>query len=240
MSASGLPIRDLAALAGVSPRAIRHYHAVGLLPEPSRDGSGYRRYGPVDVVAAVRVTRLRALGMPIPQIIEAHTATDDRDLPTALLTLAADLDQEIARLTELRDRLHTLAGSDVADPVVVLAEALDVAALPSVERDAADLVDALHPAGMQGALAQAAPLLGDQAARTRLGGLIARFRVLAESGQDPEVLAGEFADALPRPEGAADPVDPDVMESMLGDRLDPAQLRCLRAFRRIVDARDGQ
>ena len=39
-----LTIGQLAAYAGVTVRAVRHYHAKGLLPEPQRDHSGYRRY----------------------------------------------------------------------------------------------------------------------------------------------------------------------------------------------------
>ena len=39
-----LTIGQLATYAGVTVRAVRHYHAKGLLPEPARDGSGYRRY----------------------------------------------------------------------------------------------------------------------------------------------------------------------------------------------------
>ncbi len=40
-----LTIGQLAAYAGVTVRAVRHYHQVGLLPEPERDASGYRRGG---------------------------------------------------------------------------------------------------------------------------------------------------------------------------------------------------
>ncbi|WP_344167895.1 MerR family transcriptional regulator [Kribbella lupini] len=37
-----LTISRLAAYAGVTVRAVRHYHQIGLLPEPERDHSGYR------------------------------------------------------------------------------------------------------------------------------------------------------------------------------------------------------
>ena len=40
-----LTIGQLAAYAGVTVRTVRHYHQIGLLPEPERDASGYRRYG---------------------------------------------------------------------------------------------------------------------------------------------------------------------------------------------------
>jgi hypothetical protein len=38
-----LTIGQLAAYTGVTVRAIRHYHQRGLLAEPGRDASGYRR-----------------------------------------------------------------------------------------------------------------------------------------------------------------------------------------------------
>ena len=45
-----LTISQLASYAGVTVRAVRHYHAKGLLPEPERDHSGYRRYDAAAVV----------------------------------------------------------------------------------------------------------------------------------------------------------------------------------------------
>ena len=47
-----LTISQLASYAGVTVRAVRHYHAKGLLPEPERDHSGYRRYDAAAVVRA--------------------------------------------------------------------------------------------------------------------------------------------------------------------------------------------
>jgi DNA-binding transcriptional MerR regulator len=37
-------IGELAGLVGISTRAIRHYHRVGLLAEPARKANGYREY----------------------------------------------------------------------------------------------------------------------------------------------------------------------------------------------------
>ena len=57
-----LTIGRLASYAGVTIRAVRHYHQVGLLLEPERDSSGYRTYD----AAAVLQTRVRdELGTPI-------------------------------------------------------------------------------------------------------------------------------------------------------------------------------
>jgi DNA-binding transcriptional MerR regulator len=40
-----LTIGQLAAYAHVTIKAVRHFHQRGLLQEPPRDASGYRRYG---------------------------------------------------------------------------------------------------------------------------------------------------------------------------------------------------
>ena len=45
-----LTISQLAAYVGVTVRTVRHYSQLGLLPEPERDQSGYRRYGAEDVI----------------------------------------------------------------------------------------------------------------------------------------------------------------------------------------------
>ena len=39
-----ITIGQLADYAGVTIKAVRHYHQRGLLDEPPRDSSGYRRY----------------------------------------------------------------------------------------------------------------------------------------------------------------------------------------------------
>jgi hypothetical protein len=59
-----LTIGQLAAYAGVTVRAVRHYHQIGLLPEPERDASGYRRYGAKAVVSLIRIRTLANAGVP--------------------------------------------------------------------------------------------------------------------------------------------------------------------------------
>ncbi|MEO7944436.1 MAG: MerR family transcriptional regulator, partial [Marmoricola sp.] len=53
-----LTISQLAAYAGVTVRAVRHYHQVGLMPEPARDSSGYRTYDAADVIRLIRIRTL--------------------------------------------------------------------------------------------------------------------------------------------------------------------------------------
>ena len=60
-----LTISQLAAYAGVTVKAVRHYHAKGLLPEPERDHSGYRRYDAQAVVELIRIRTLADAGVPL-------------------------------------------------------------------------------------------------------------------------------------------------------------------------------
>jgi DNA-binding transcriptional MerR regulator len=243
-----LSIGEVARLAGVTPRTLRHYHATCLLAEPSRDSSGYRRYGAADLIALVRVVRLRALGMPIPQIVSCiQEGADETSLPMQLRALAEELDHEIVRLTATRDRLRELAATQTLDrPAETLVQALrahgllgDHDTLPEAEHPAAALLDALHPQGMPAVLDQAGGLLADPAARSALAPLLQRFQGLTDASPDAVIgsLAGEVAAVLPRPEHASRPVDLAVMPKLLGDRLNAGQLRFMRQLRGLLDPR---
>jgi DNA-binding transcriptional MerR regulator len=61
----GLTIGRLAALTGVSAKAIRYYEEIGLLPQPPRGANRYRRYGPADVNRVRLLKRIRLLGAPL-------------------------------------------------------------------------------------------------------------------------------------------------------------------------------
>ena len=84
--------RELADLAATTPRALRHYHRIGLLPEVPRDPNGYRRYHARDLVM---VLRIRQLGMPLRDV--AHVLDQDRRSHDELL---AELDRDLAKQQE--------------------------------------------------------------------------------------------------------------------------------------------
>jgi len=69
-------IGELAGLVGISTRAIRHYHHVGLLPEPARKANGYREYSLRDAVELAAALRKRIRGSPRPS-----TRTSPRPRP---------------------------------------------------------------------------------------------------------------------------------------------------------------
>jgi DNA-binding transcriptional MerR regulator len=59
---------QLAAYTGVTVRAVRHYHQRGLLAEPARDASGYRRYDGRAAVELIRIKTLAEAGMALARI----------------------------------------------------------------------------------------------------------------------------------------------------------------------------
>jgi DNA-binding transcriptional MerR regulator len=106
-----LTIGQLAAYAGVTVRAVRHYHQVGLLPEPDRDTSGYRRYGATAVVSLIKIRTLASAGVPLSRIgrmLEADAST----FAEAVGRIDSHLCDEIERLETSRKQIAQLAAGD--------------------------------------------------------------------------------------------------------------------------------
>lgn len=119
-----LTIGQLATHCGVTVRAIRHYHRVGLLQEPMRDESGYRRYGAQAVVDLVRIKVLADAGVPLAQVSHLLNA-DPLEFGPAVAEIDQALQQQIERLEHRRQQLAgLLAGDQLVLPPEV-AELLD-------------------------------------------------------------------------------------------------------------------
>ena len=106
-----LTIGRLAAYAGVTVRAVRHYHQIGLLPEPERDASGYRRYGPTAVVSLIKIRTLANAGVPLSQIGQMLQA-DASAFAEAVQRIDDRLRAEIERLETSRKQIARLAAGD--------------------------------------------------------------------------------------------------------------------------------
>jgi DNA-binding transcriptional MerR regulator len=116
-----LTISQLAAYAGVTVRAVRHYHQIGLLPEPERDASGYRRYGARAVVSLIKIRTLADAGVPLAEI-EALLQADPASFASAIQRIQTHLSGEIARLEAGRRQIAKLeAGDNAALPPEVTA-----------------------------------------------------------------------------------------------------------------------
>jgi DNA-binding transcriptional MerR regulator len=106
-----LTIGQLAAYAGVTTRAVRHYHQIGLLPEPERDASGYRRYGAMAVVSLIKIRTLANAGVPLSQIAELLQA-DSAAFAEAVKRIDDQLRDEVQRLETGRKQIAQLAAGD--------------------------------------------------------------------------------------------------------------------------------
>lgn len=110
-TSGGVTIGQAAAFAGVTVKTVRHYHQHGLLDEPRRDSSGYRRYGSADLLRLVQVRTLAAAGVPLAEAGPLLDADTDQ-FAAALTDVERRLTERIAALTARRDTLRQLADGD--------------------------------------------------------------------------------------------------------------------------------
>jgi DNA-binding transcriptional MerR regulator len=106
-----ITIGQLADYAGVTIKAIRHYHERGLLAEPDRDSSGYRRYTANDAIDLVKIRTLATAGAPLARIKDLLDAEPDA-LAAAIAEIDHNLQDRIAQLRRTRDQLAQLRAGD--------------------------------------------------------------------------------------------------------------------------------
>lgn len=111
---AAMRIGELAARAGVTAKAIRHYERVGVLPPPRRTDAGYRDYGEGALARLAFVRAAKAVGLTLGEIREVIAFRERGEAPCAhVLALierrAAELSQRIAALERLRQELRELA-----------------------------------------------------------------------------------------------------------------------------------
>ncbi|MFC7304152.1 MerR family transcriptional regulator [Streptomyces monticola] len=171
-----ITIGQLARYVGVSTKTIRVYHDKGLLPEPDRDASGYRRYDAADAIDLIKIRTLAEAGVPLARIRDLRSAPEE-DFRQALREIDDELTERVRGLQATQARLRRLAAGDLTPlPAEVLAHLEDLAGWGftsrwvELQRDLWILVFATHP--------------------DRAGAL---FRDQAESLTDP-ALRGLFLD----------------------------------------------
>jgi DNA-binding transcriptional MerR regulator len=106
-----LTISQLAAHAGVTVRAVRHYHQIGLLAEPERDHSGYRIYKAAAVVRLIRIHTLADAGVPLARVQELLDAGPE-EFADGVQEIDKNLRAKIRRLQGTRKRLARLAAGE--------------------------------------------------------------------------------------------------------------------------------
>lgn len=245
-----MSIGELAAAAGTTARTVRHYHAVGLLPEPARRPNGYREYDTLALMRLVRVRRLVGLGLSLPEVASALGPNGGQDLREVLGEVAADLASQQRRLAEAQHRIESVLarehdldlGSEVAALMAAVRRTLPGAASETAierERTMLSLVEAAStPEMFSEVTTQLLAGADDPELVARTRDLTARFDALAEVGaEDPAVaeVAGELA-AMAAGYSASGTVDA-AGQQLWADyvtSLPPAQARCLQLAEAIV------
>ncbi|MFG2005843.1 MerR family transcriptional regulator [Spirillospora sp. NPDC048911] len=204
-----MKIGELAALVGVSTRTVRHYHHLGLLPEPERLSNGYREYRLRDAVVLARVRRLAELGLALDEIRDVLADDQGKELREVLQELDADLARQQETIRRRRERLGLLlAEADLhPDSAVSPAMASVLRDLPAggskfadLDREMLALVDTTASPGEREAFAELLRPLTTPEAQARGEAIYARMDELAEAApDDPRVaeLATELASYLP-------------------------------------------
>jgi DNA-binding transcriptional MerR regulator len=106
-----ITIGQLAAYAGVTIKAVRHYHTRGLLEEPTRDSSGYRRYTAQHAIDLVKIKTLAEAGVPLARIKELFTAEPDQ-FGAAMAEIDRNLQERARELRRTRERIARLSAGD--------------------------------------------------------------------------------------------------------------------------------
>ena len=192
-----LTISQLAAYAGVTVRAVRHYHAKGLLAEPERDHSGYRRYDAAAVVELIKIRTLAEAGVPLSRVQEL-LAADESEFAAAVEEIDRRLRSEIRERQRHRERVAQLAAGDslaLPPEAVAYLNRLRELGIPEraveMERDAWILVAAQLPDQMP-------TLMALKSAQIDTPAVVAIYHELVEAADwdadDPRLPA--FADRL--------------------------------------------
>ncbi|MBI3686901.1 MAG: MerR family transcriptional regulator [Actinobacteria bacterium] len=146
-----ITIGQLANYAGVTTKTVRHYHQRGLLAEPPRDSSGYRRYGAQHAIDLVKIKALAEAGVPLARITELLAAGPDR-FAAAIAEIDRNLRERAEELLRTRERIAQLragdrlfVSADVADYLDRLLEAGVSQRMVQVERDGWILLQSVAP-----------------------------------------------------------------------------------------------
>lgn len=246
-------IGELAAAVGVTTRTVRHYHHLGLLPEPERRANGYRHYALRHAVVLARIRRLTELGLGLAEVRDALADDAGKDLVEVLTELDEDLARQEAEIRERRQRLRALldAGELPAEGPVSPQLAELFGSLPAVDSPAAAkdrellaLIDTGAPPEERERLASALRgVLDDPDTLARTREVYALLDALADATpDDPRVAeaARTLAGCIPPGLLPAGPVDSGhaVLRALYAD-FAPAQAEVIRRALNLLAEEGG-
>lgn len=223
---------ELADLASTTVNTVRHYHRLGLLPEPERRYNGYKQYGVGHLVQLLRIRRLVDLGLPLAQISALDDGGRDQEL---LREVDAELVASIERVQRARASIAAILREDApidapagfesvasrlsdADRAIlhVSGQIYDADAMADLQR----MVEVDEADGGFGAQMDALAPDADDAAREHLVGILAP--ILARNLTDYPWLVNP-SDHLSRSEGVAR----QTIASAIAELYNAAQLDVL-------------
>ena len=108
-----LRIGQVADLLGITPKTIRHYHKLGLLPVPERQDNGYRVYRVQSLYRINLIKSLKRIGFSlgdIQQIMDADSP--DEQLHQELRRMKQAVDTQIADLQSRQDLIQGLISKE--------------------------------------------------------------------------------------------------------------------------------
>lgn len=103
-------VRQVADLAGVTPRTLHHYDSIGLLKPTSVGGNGYRQYGEEALLRLQQILLYREMGMDL-DAIKRLLAKKDFSVVKALEAHRSALTQRIERLRRLVETVERTIAS---------------------------------------------------------------------------------------------------------------------------------
>lgn len=238
--------RQLAELVGVTLRSIRHWHDVGLLPEPERLTNGYKQYTAQHLVLALRIARLSGLGFTLEQVAEALASEEEGR--SSLRGLRAELDARITELLRVRSEVDELidlgASPDLSPAALLAADALgDDPASRNIAIVLAHLVASDHMPAFARILGDAPAHVAHTDAELRrlppdatedeIDSLVARTVTAVE-----EFLASS-ADTVPFITRVDEHTSTEVLSDLVTAHLNPAQRRVVSLVMRHLSDDHG-
>jgi DNA-binding transcriptional MerR regulator len=239
-------IGELAAAVGVTTRTVRHYHHLGLLPEPDRRPNGYRDYGLRHAVVLARIRRLTELGLGLAEVRDVLADDEGRDLAEVLAELDEDLARQEAAIHERRARLRLLLerGRPGEDPVSPELAALFAgmerfldSPMAAKDREVLALIEtAAGPEERKRLAAVLGDAFGDPAAVERAQDVYALLDALVDADvDDPRVEEAARAVEACLPDGLVpeEGVDDHAFLRALYADMSPAQAEAVRRALRM-------
>ena len=226
---------------------MRHYHEKGLLPEPERDHSGYRRYDARAVVELIRIGTLTGAGVPLARVRDLLAAGPE-EFATAIEDIDRRLRAEIRERRRHRDRIAQLAAGDsLALPPEAVAYFDRMRELGfreqviEIERDSWILIAAQVPDQVPALLAVKRPQIEDERLRELYRDIGELVDCTPDDPRLPQLadrvaafIAAAAAEAEGMAAGAVEVADHELSEDLV-QLLDSAFLDCFPCAHRLLE-----